>query len=55
MFGTVLSFQYMQTVIHLRDSLKDITGCDTNLQIGYNYSNDTIISGAYGMQMLQGP
>ncbi len=37
------------------DRLKDITGCDTNLQIGYNYSNDTIISGAYGMQMLQGP
>lgn len=37
------------------EPLRDLTGCDTNLQIGYNYSNDTVVRGAYGIQMLQGP
>lgn len=37
------------------NSLRDYVGCDTLLQLGYNWSNDTITTGAYGLQLLQGP
>jgi hypothetical protein len=33
----------------------DLVGCDTTLQLGYNYSNDTATYAAYGVQVLQGP
>lgn len=36
-------------------SLSDIVGCDTVIQIGYNYSSDTTTYAAYGVQLLQGP
>lgn len=36
-------------------SSDDLLGCDTLLQLGYNYSGGTTTYGAYGVQLLQGP
>ncbi|MFA5010464.1 MAG: T9SS type A sorting domain-containing protein [Ignavibacteria bacterium] len=37
-------------------SYRDIPGCDTLLNLGYSWNNDsTFVCGAYGVQLLQGP
>ena len=37
------------------DFLKDLPGCDTLLDLGYNWNNDTaFVCGSYGVQVLQG-